>query len=165
MDDDLPEDEEQPDDELEDAGEEELTGGDNQIDDPIRIYLMQMGEIPMLTRQQETTSAKHIQASRGRYRYHLLATDYMLQSAIGMLEGIRDGKTRLDRTMEVSVINLREKRRLLKVLDPEPAHAPQPHATQPAGLRHRRQQASAAETTSPGLAAAGLPARPGSATG
>ena len=30
---------------------------------------------------------------------------------------------RLDRTIEVSVINLREKRRLLKLLDAEPAHA------------------------------------------
>ena len=117
-DDDRPEDDERPDDEPEDAGEEESTGGDDQIDDPIRIYLMQMGEIPMLTRQQETTSAKHIQASRERYRYHLLATDYMLQAAIGMLESIRDGKLRLDRTIEVSVINLREKRRLLRVLDP-----------------------------------------------
>ena len=74
-DDSRPEDDEGPEDELEDAGEEESTGGDDQIDDPIRIYLMQMGEIPMLTRQQEMTSAKQIQASRRRYRYHLLATD------------------------------------------------------------------------------------------
>ena len=35
---------------LEDSSAEELTGDDDQIDDPIRIYLMQMGEIPMLSR-------------------------------------------------------------------------------------------------------------------
>ena len=34
------------------------------------------------------------------------------------LENIRDGKLRLDRTIEVSVINVREKRRLMKLLVP-----------------------------------------------
>ena len=42
----------------------------------------------------------------------------ILQAAIGLLESIRDNKLRLDRTIEVSVINLREKARLLKVLTP-----------------------------------------------
>ena len=54
---------------------------------------------------------------------------------------------RLDRTIEVSVINMREKRRLLKRAGPEPAHARQPHASQPAGLRHRHQQAPAAASS------------------
>ena len=34
------------------------TGGDDQIDDPIRIYLMQMGEIPLLDRGQEIAAAQ-----------------------------------------------------------------------------------------------------------
>ena len=42
----------------------------------------------------------------------------MLQAAAGLLEGIRDNRLRLDRTIEVSVINLGEKARLLKVLAP-----------------------------------------------
>ncbi len=48
----------------------------------------------------------------------MLANDYVLQAAIGLLESIRDNKLRLDRTIEVSVVNLREKTRLLKVLGP-----------------------------------------------
>jgi RNA polymerase primary sigma factor len=112
------EDEDALDAELKETGEDEQTGNDDQIDDPIRIYLMQMGGIPMLSREEEMTSARHIERSRRHYRHQMLATDYMLQSAIGMLESIRDGKSRLDRTMEVSVINLREKRRLLKLLEP-----------------------------------------------
>ena len=51
----------------------------------------------------------------------MLATDYMLQAAIGLLESIRDGKLRLDRTIEVSVINLREKRRLSEAAAAQPA--------------------------------------------
>ncbi len=98
--------------------EEEHTGDDEQIEDPVRIYLMQMGEIPMLSRREEVQVAKRIDASRKRYRNAMLASDYVLQAAIGMLESVRDGKLRLDRTIEVSVINVREKRRLLRLLEP-----------------------------------------------
>ena len=111
-----------PEDELvETLGEEhekEHTGEDDQIDDPVRIYLMQMGEIPMLSRQEETAVAKRIDRSRRGFRYSMLATDYILHAAIGLLESIRDNRLRLDRTIEVSVVNLREKARLLKVLTP-----------------------------------------------
>ncbi|NQU24246.1 MAG: sigma-70 family RNA polymerase sigma factor, partial [Candidatus Nealsonbacteria bacterium] len=79
---------------------------------------MQMGEIPLLSRRQEIRSAKQIERSRRRFRHSMLATDFVLQGAIELLEAIRDGKLRLDRTIEVSVINVREKRRLLKMLDP-----------------------------------------------
>ena len=51
----LPEDE--LDEALDDEPEKEHTGADDQIDDPVRIYLMQMGEIPMLSRQEETSVA------------------------------------------------------------------------------------------------------------
>jgi len=103
---------------LDDEPDKEHTGEDDQIDDPVRIYLMQMGEIPMLSRQEETSVAKRIDRSRRGFRYSMLATDYVLQAAIGLLESIRDNKLRLDRTIEVSVINLGEKARLLKVLTP-----------------------------------------------
>ena len=103
---------------LDDEHDNEHTGEDDQIDDPVRIYLMQMGEIPMLSRQEETSVAKRIDRSRRGFRYSMLATDYILQAAIGLLESIRDNKLRLDRTIEVSVINLGEKARLLKVLTP-----------------------------------------------
>jgi RNA polymerase primary sigma factor len=47
-----------------------------------------------------------------------LGTDYALHAAVELLQRVRDGKLRLDRTIEVSVINLREKRRLMKLLVP-----------------------------------------------
>jgi RNA polymerase primary sigma factor len=96
----------------------EHTGEDDQIDDPVRIYLMQMGEIPMLTAGEETAAARQIQMTRHRFRQCLLANDYVLSAATTLLEHIRENKVRLDRTVEVSVVNLREKRRLLKVLEP-----------------------------------------------
>lgn len=96
----------------------EHTGDDDQIDDPVRIYLMQMGEIPMLNRGEEAKVARQIERSRRQFRCRMLANDYMLRAAVDLLEGVRDGRLRLDRTIEVSVINLSEKARLLKVLTP-----------------------------------------------
>jgi RNA polymerase primary sigma factor len=96
----------------------EATGEDDRIDDPVRIYLMQMGEIPLLSAKEELISAKKIEIGRLRFRNCMLANDYVLQAAVSLLENIRDNKVRLDRTIEVSVINVREKKRLLRVLDP-----------------------------------------------
>jgi len=95
-----------------------LTGTDNHIDDPVRIYLMQMGEIPLLSRREEIAAAKRIERARTQFRHSVLATDYLLQAAIGLLEKIRDGRLRLDRTVEVSVTNLREKRHIMGLLNP-----------------------------------------------
>ncbi len=100
------------------AATEKPTGDDDQIDDPIRIYLMQMGEIPLLSRAEEIVAAKKIKSARRRFRHIMLATDYVLHAAIDMLKSIRDGRSRLDRTIEVSVINIREKKRLTKILTP-----------------------------------------------
>ena len=60
----------------------DTSGLGDRIDDPVRIYLMQMGEIPLLNRDQEIEAAKQIEASRTRFRNNLLASDYLLQGAV-----------------------------------------------------------------------------------
>jgi RNA polymerase primary sigma factor len=94
------------------------TGSDDHIDDPVRIYLMQMGEIPLLNRRDEISAARRIERSRRMFRHCMLATDFVLQAAVGLLEKVRDGGLRLDRTVEVSVTNLRGKRHILALLEP-----------------------------------------------
>ena len=96
----------------------EASGNDDQIDDPVRMYLMQMGEIPLLTRPQEIDSAKRIEFTRRRFRHSMLASDYLLQGAVALLEKVRDGKLRLDRTIEVSVTNTAGKKKILLRLTP-----------------------------------------------
>ncbi|HEY2760452.1 MAG TPA: sigma-70 family RNA polymerase sigma factor, partial [Pirellulales bacterium] len=100
----------------EQAGERE--GSESQIDDPVRIYLMQMGEIPLLSRPQEIESAKRIEGTRRRFRHSMLASDFLLQGAVALLEKVRDGKLRLDRTIEVSVTNTAGKKKLIARLGP-----------------------------------------------
>jgi RNA polymerase primary sigma factor len=96
----------------------ESTSGENNTDDPIRMYLMQMGEIPLLTRPQEIASAQQIEVTRTRYRHSMLATDYVLESAVAALEKVYAGELRLDRTIEVSVTNTTEKKNIMKRLGP-----------------------------------------------
>jgi RNA polymerase primary sigma factor len=88
------------------------------IDDPIRLYLLQMGGIPLLTRETEVSSARKIEHWRRRFRHTLLANDLVLSGAIQLLQRVQAGKLRLDRTIEVSVTNTAEKKRLLKRLGP-----------------------------------------------
>jgi len=107
-------------DEFHAEGEEasEPRGSSDSTDDPVRMYLMQMGQIPLLNRAQEISSAKSIEKTRTFYRNSMLATDYVLQGAVSFLEQVRDGKLRLDRTIEVSVTNTGEKKRIMQRIVP-----------------------------------------------
>jgi RNA polymerase primary sigma factor len=91
---------------------------ESHIDDPIRMYLMQMGEIPMLSRPDEISSAQRIEITRTRFRNLMLGNDFVLQAAVELLEKVQQGELRLDRTIEISVTNTSEKKRTLKRLPP-----------------------------------------------
>ena len=103
---------------LEEEGIPDSPALTSQIDDPVRMYLMQMGEIPLLSRAEEIAAAKGIERTRARYRQTMLASDYLLQGAATLLRKVRDGQLRLDRTIEVSVTNTVEKKNILKRLGP-----------------------------------------------
>lgn len=92
--------------------------GENAIDDPVRMYLMQMGRIPLLTRDEEVATAVQIDKARFAFRNTMLATDFMLRGAIDLLQKVHDKRLRLDRTIEVSVTDKAEKKRILLRLVP-----------------------------------------------
>jgi len=97
---------------------EDHESGSPTIDDPVRMYLMQMGEIPMMSRDQEVLAAREIERSRTKFRRTLLCSDYMLRGAVGLLEKVRDGRLRLDRTVEISVTDMAAKMQVMKRLNP-----------------------------------------------
>jgi RNA polymerase primary sigma factor len=72
------------------------------IDDPVRMYLTQMGEIPLLAREQEIALAKKIEITRKIFRSKVLESDYCLQSAVEILQQVDDGDLPFDRTMKIS---------------------------------------------------------------
>jgi RNA polymerase primary sigma factor len=96
--------------------EELLSLGDDTeswSDDPVRMYLTQMGEIPLLTRQQEIYLAKKIELTRRRFRTKLLECDYVIQQAYKVLKRVHDGELPFDRTVQVSVTDRLEKDQIL----------------------------------------------------
>ncbi len=83
------------------------------IDDPVRMYLTQMGEIPLLTRRQEISLAKKIEVTRKRFRRQLLESDYAMRTAIDILKKVHAGELPFDRTIKVSVTEGLEKPQIL----------------------------------------------------
>jgi RNA polymerase primary sigma factor len=95
--------EETEDDDLDLNLEEELAeASSKRIDDPVRMYLTQMGEIPLLTREQEISLAKKIEITRKIFRSRVLESDYSLQAAVEVLQQVDDGDLPFDRTMKIS---------------------------------------------------------------
>ncbi|TWT90950.1 RNA polymerase sigma factor SigA [Pseudobythopirellula maris] len=92
-----------------------LDGADNESwsDDPVRMYLTQMGEIPLLTRKEEICLARRIEQTRTAFRRKLLACDYVMRSAIKVLERVHRGELPFDRTVQVSVTDRLEKEQIL----------------------------------------------------
>jgi RNA polymerase primary sigma factor len=99
-----------------DSSDELLSGFDDSeswSDDPVRMYLTQMGEIPLLTRRQEVELAKRIEETRRRFRTKLLENHYVLLEAFKTLRKVHRGQLPFDRTVQVSVTDHLEKEQIL----------------------------------------------------
>jgi RNA polymerase primary sigma factor len=71
-----------------------------------------MGEIPLLTRQQEISLAKEIEITRARFRRKLLECDFVIRQAVKLLRRVKDGELPFDRTLQVSVTDRLEKHQI-----------------------------------------------------
>jgi len=82
--------------------EKELIEGEisRRIDDPIRMYLTQMGQIPLLTREDEISLARKIEITRMAFRRKMLQCDYCARNAIDLLQQVHGGTMSFDRTVK-----------------------------------------------------------------
>src|SRR6476619_7602387 len=71
--------------------------------DPIRMYLSQMANIPLLTRDEEIRLAKKIELTRKRFRRNLLRSFSALEATVKVLERVHSGELPFDRTIKVSL--------------------------------------------------------------
>ncbi|MBI1915560.1 MAG: RNA polymerase sigma factor RpoD [Planctomycetes bacterium] len=84
------------------------------IDDPVRMYLTQMGEIPLLRRDEEIALAKKIEVTRKRFRRKLLECDGVLRQVVETLKRVHSGELPFDRTVKVSLTENLEKDKILQ---------------------------------------------------
>ena len=84
------------------------------IDDPVRMYLTQMGGISLLSREEEISLAKKIETTRKGYLRKILKSDFSQGACLKILEDITSGNLPFDRTLAVNAELENYKEKLLR---------------------------------------------------
>ncbi|MCX6996352.1 MAG: RNA polymerase sigma factor RpoD [Kiritimatiellaeota bacterium] len=86
------------------------------LDDPVRMYLKQMGQVALLTREQEVEISKRIEEAEQHERSLLNRFGGATQAYEGMTERLEQGKERFDRVINDKHVDSRDN--YLKMLKP-----------------------------------------------
>ena len=91
-------------------GEEDERARLDILDDPVRMYLKQMGQVPLLTREQEVEISKRIEEAENRLRQLICALGFAAKEHIALAEKLISDppKERFDRVIVDKKINSRE---------------------------------------------------------
>ena len=83
------------------------------LDDPVRMYLKQMGQVPLLTREQEVEISKRIEAAELEVKRILYSLGFTAKEHIALAEKLTADppKERFDRVTIDKVIETREDRK------------------------------------------------------
>ena len=79
------------------------------LDDPVRMYLKQMGQVPLLTREQEVEISKRIEEAELKCRVLFHQFGGAVQAYLTMAERLAQGKERFDRLINDKFVDSREK--------------------------------------------------------
>ncbi len=69
----------------------------DQLDDPVRMYLRQMGQVPLLTREQEIQISKRIEKAEANLTQCLQDVGFVGETLLGLAESLANGLERFDR--------------------------------------------------------------------
>jgi len=94
----------------EDLEEEERTETKVDIlDDPVRMYLKQMGQVPLLTREQEVEISKRIEEAEDMVLKHINRFGFVAQAHLDLATKLIEGRERFDRVILDKKIESRER--------------------------------------------------------
>ena len=91
---------------------------DGRPSESVQIYLTQMSDTPLLSRQEELAAARHIEDARRGFRHAMLGTDYVLQAAVAILDKMAGGWMRPETVCEGTLTVEGAKLRLMGVVGP-----------------------------------------------
>ncbi|MDD5103715.1 MAG: sigma-70 family RNA polymerase sigma factor [Candidatus Peribacteraceae bacterium] len=100
----------------EDDSLDEVTSSDFS-DYEVKIYLMQMGTIPLLTRGQEVAIAKKIERAQKQMRRRMLMSSYIQRKILRLLQGVIDGQ-RIDQAIDLASTDNAKKRHARSIIPP-----------------------------------------------
>jgi len=72
------------------------------IHDPVRMYLSEMGSIPLLSREEEVTLAKQIELASKRFRKRILESPIAIQHVMDLYQKVQQNRESLDRIMRTA---------------------------------------------------------------
>ncbi len=84
------------------------------LDDPVRMYLKQMGQVPLLTREQEVEISKRIEEAETMVQTHLHRFGFVARAHLELAAKLSEGGERFDRVILDKKIESRE--RYMKLL-------------------------------------------------
>jgi RNA polymerase primary sigma factor len=84
------------------------------LDDPVRMYLKQMGQVPLLTREQEVEISKRIEEAESLVQRHIHRFGFIVRAHLDLAEKLTQGGERFDRVILDKKIESRE--RYMKML-------------------------------------------------
>src|SRR6202023_157724 len=78
------------------------------LDDPVRMYLKQMGQVPLLTREQEVEISKRIENAELMVQKFINRFGFISTAHIQLAQKLIDGRERFDRVILDKKIESRE---------------------------------------------------------
>ena len=78
------------------------------LDDPVRMYLKQMGQVPLLTREQEVEISKRIETAENHVKLIINNFGFTAKEHVGLAKRLLSGKERFDRVIIDKKIDSRE---------------------------------------------------------
>jgi len=78
------------------------------LDDPVRMYLKQMGQVPLLTREEEVSISKRIEEAEIHSRQLFNQFGCALDAYMGVIERLEQGRERFDRVINDKFVESRE---------------------------------------------------------
>jgi len=79
------------------------------LDDPVRMYLKQMGQVPLLTREQEVAISKRIEEAEINVRRLFNCFGFSKEAYLDMANRMEAGRERFDRVISDKHVDSREK--------------------------------------------------------